>query len=103
MVLTASAGILVAMVPLRVLIGVLIAAAVGIALVPLAVLLDLHEGGTGWGLCEAGVEGCSNSYFAGFEMLGWLAIALAAIVGLIALCVRAMRWLDRRKARQVPG
>jgi hypothetical protein len=91
------------MLPLRILIGVLIAAAVGVALIPLAVLLDLHEGGTGWGLCDAGVEGCTNSYFAGFEMLVGVAIALAAILALIAVCVRLMRWMERRKARQVLG
>lgn len=91
------------MLPLRILIGVLIVAAVGVALIPLAVLLDLHEGGTGWGLCDAGVEGCTNSYFAGFEMLAGVAIALAAILALIAVCVRLMRWMERRKARQVLG
>ncbi len=97
-------GNLLSMVPLRVVIGILIVAAVGVALIPLVVLLDLHEGGTGWGLCEAGVDGCSNSYFAGFEMLAGVAIALAAILTLIALCVRIIRWLDRReKTRQLTG
>jgi hypothetical protein len=87
------------MVPLRIIIGVLIVAAVGVAVVPLVVLLDLHEGGTGWGLCDAGVEGCTNSYFAGFEMLAGVAIALAVILALIALCIRLMRWLERRQMR----
>lgn len=91
------------MLPLRILIGFLVVAAVGVALIPLIVLLDLHEGGTGWGLCDAGVEECSNSYFAGFEMLAFVAIALAAILALIALCIRVMRWLERRNMRQVPG
>ncbi len=97
------AGNLRGVMPLRILIGVLIVAAVGVAMVPLVVLLDLHEGGTGWGLCDAGVEGCSNSYFAGFEMLAGLAIALAAILALIAVFVRLLRWLERRNSHEVPG
>jgi hypothetical protein len=84
---------------LRITIGLLIAAAVGVALIPLAVLLDLHEGGTGWGLCQQGVDGCRNSYFAGFELLGVVALVLFAIVALIAACVRMLRILERRSGQ----
>jgi len=89
-------GILHPMIPLRVIIGVLIAAAVGVALIPLAVLVDLHEGGTGWGLCEQGVDGCRNSYFAGFELFAAVALALFGILALIHICVRLLRWMERR-------
>ncbi len=88
---------------LRVLIGVLIAAAIAVGLIPLAVLLDLHEGGTGWGLCKQGVEGCSNSYFAGFELLGVVALVMFSITGLIAVCMRLLRWLEKRHPRGVAG
>lgn len=88
------------MVPLRVAIGFLIAAAIGVALIPLAVLLDLHEGGTGWGLCQEGLDGCNNSYFAGFEMLGAVAIVFFVIIGLIALLVRMLRAWERRQPVQ---
>lgn len=87
------------MLPLRIAIGLLIAAAVGVALIPLAVLLDLHEGGTGWGVCEQGIDGCRNSYFAGFELLGVVALILFVIVALIAVCVRLLRWLERREGQ----
>jgi hypothetical protein len=87
------------MLPLRILIGVLIAAAIGVALIPLAVLLDLHEGGTGWGLCQQGIDGCRNSYFAGFELLAVVALVLFGIVALIAVCVRLLRWLERRQGQ----
>ena len=90
-------GILRSVTALRVLIGVLIAAAIGIALVPLAVLVDLHEGGTGWGLCGEGLDGCRNSYFAGFELFGGIAIALAAVLALIHLCIRLLRRMESRR------
>jgi len=82
------------MTSLRIVIGVLIAAAVGVALVPLAVLVDLHDGGTGWGLCHQGLNGCRNSYFAGFELFAGVAVALAAILAVIHLCVRLLRRLE---------
>lgn len=85
------------MTALRIIIGVLIAAAIGVALVPLAVLLDLHEGGSGWGLCPEGLDTCRNGYFTGFEMVAWIVVALFIIVTAIALCVRIMRRLERRR------
>lgn len=93
----ARAGILADMTPLRVVIGVLIAVAIGIALVPLAVLVDLHDGGTGWGLCAEGLEGCRNSYFAGFELFGGVVLALFVVLALIHVCVRWLRWMESRR------
>lgn len=84
---------------LRILIGVLIAVAVVVAIVPLLVLLDLGGGGSGWGLCDStigSIEGCRNSYFAGPELVAWLAIVLFGVLTLIALCVRLLRIVDRR-------
>ena len=88
---------------LRVLIGLLVIAALGVALIPLFVLLDLSDGGTGWGLCDAGVATCRNSYFAGFELIAWLAAALFVVAGLIGLTARVLRWVERReKERRDP-
>ena len=88
---------------LRILIGLLIAAALGVALIPLFVLLDLSDGGTGWGLCDAGVETCRNSYFVGFELVALLAAVLFVIVGLIGLVAKVLRWVERReKERRDP-
>jgi hypothetical protein len=81
---------------LRAIIVALIAAAIAVALVPLMVLLDLRRGGTGWGLCGNGLSDCHNSYFAGLELIGWLCGALFIILGLIALCVRILRYLESR-------
>ena len=84
------------MIVLRGFIFVLIGSAVAVALIPLAVLLDLHRGGTGWGLCSGGLEDCRNSYFAGFELIGWIFAALFLILGMIAMCVRILRYLEQR-------
>jgi hypothetical protein len=82
------------MTAIRAAIVVLIGAAIAVALIPLMVLLDLRRGGTGWGLCGDGLSGCRNSYFAGFEMIGWLFGALFIILGLIAMLVRILRYLE---------
>ncbi|MDX1450331.1 MAG: hypothetical protein R3246_14875, partial [Acidimicrobiia bacterium] len=52
---------------MRIFLWVLLAAVVlgiiGIAAVPLFVLIDLRSGGDGWGLCPGGLENCDSSYF----------------------------------------
>lgn len=87
---------------LRAVIGVLIAAIVAIAAVPLLVLRDLSSGGSGWGLCPDGIDGCSTSYFAGFELLVWLAAALFATAALLRAAVKMLRRVehgyDRKRA-----
>ena len=91
------------MTALRIIIGVLVAAAIGVALIPLAVLLDLHEGGSGWGLCPQGLENCRNGYFTGFEMVAWVVVALFLIVVAIAACIRIMRQVERRRRAAQPA
>ncbi len=86
------------MIWLRVLIGALIAVAVAVAVVPLAVLADLKDGGNGWGLCPQGLAVCRNGYFAGFELLAGVVIALGAVLLAIHLCVRALRRMERHQA-----
>ena len=82
------------MIVLRAVIVALIGAAIGVALIPLMVLLDLRRGGTGWGMCSEGLGECRNSYFAGFELIGWLFLAMFILLGMIALCVRILRHLE---------
>jgi hypothetical protein len=82
---------------LRIIIGLLVVAAFGVALVPLMVLLDLGDGGTGWGLCQDGVGTCENSYFAGFELIAAFIVVMFLIVALIAFAVRLLRWWERRE------
>jgi hypothetical protein len=85
---------------IRLIIGILIAAAIGVALVPLLVLMDLGSGGTGWGLCLSGVGVCRNSYFSGFEMVAVLFAALFVILALIRVFVRLLRWVRKRHAER---
>lgn len=89
------------MVVLRAIIVLLIGAAIGVALIPLMVLLDLRRGGSGWGLCADGLGGCRNSYFAGFELIGWIFAALFILLGMIAMCVRILRYLEQRSQDSV--
>ncbi len=86
------------MVLLRAVIVTLIGAVIAVALIPLLVLLDLRRGGTGWGLCGEGLEGCRTSYFHGFEFIAWLFIAMFLLLGMIAACVRILRYLEARAA-----
>ena len=64
--------------------GCALGAILGVALIPLLVLLDLRSGGTGWGLCAEGFGQCSTSYFSGFELVAGL---LAVMLGLVLLAV----------------
>jgi len=84
------------MIALRAIIVGLIGAAIAVALIPLLVLLDLRRGGSGWGLCDQGLGECRNSYFAGFELIGWIFAALFILLGMIAMCVRILRYLEAR-------
>jgi hypothetical protein len=81
---------------IRFVIGMLVAAIVGLALIPLYVLLDLRSGGSGWGLCADGFGRCRTSYFAGFELLAGLLVVLLLMVLLIGLLVRLLRFMSDR-------
>lgn len=79
------------------------AAIVGVALVPLFVLLDLKDGGTGLGLCPTGFGGCRTSYFVGFEVLAGVLLVILALVLLIGWLVRLFRYLRTRSTRSALG
>lgn len=84
---------------LRIAIGGLIGAIVVIASVPLLVLRDLNSGGTGWGLCADGLERCTTSYFSGFELIIWLAVALLIVLVLLRAATRTLRFVEHRYDR----
>jgi len=88
---------------IRLLIGVLVAAIVGVALIPLYVLLDLRSGGSGWGLCADGFGRCRTSYFTGFELVAVLLLALMALVLAIGGLVGLLRYLQRRSSGSLVG
>lgn len=73
---------------------VLSALAIGIAMVPILVLINLLDGGTGWGLCPAGLEACANPYTTAAEFAVILTLGfLASIMG-IRLLMRLARRLQ---------
>lgn len=79
---------------IRISILVLIVAAIGIAIVPLLVMLDLLQGGSGFGLCSGGIEACDLPYTTPFEFLLVLTIAMFVVVLMIRLVVRISRRLQ---------
>ena len=81
----------VAVIFIRLFVLVLSAVAVAIAAVPILVLIDLLNGGTGWGLCPAGLEECANPYTTGAEFALILILGLfVAVIG-IRLLMRLAR------------
>ena len=91
------------MIAIRFLIGVLVAAIIGVAMIPLYVLLDLRSGGGGWGLCAEGFGRCRTSYFTGFELIAVLLLVLMALVLAIGGLVQLLRYMRRRSARTLLG
>jgi hypothetical protein len=83
---------------IRLLIGVLVAVIVGVALIPLYVLLDLRSGGSGWGLCAEGFGRCRTSYFSGFELVAALLLVMLALVLAIGGLVSLLRFLRKRSS-----
>jgi hypothetical protein len=71
---------------------ILSATAITIALIPILVLIDLLDGGTGWGLCPQGIEACNNPYTTAAEFGILLTIGLFLSV----LGIRLLMKLARR-------
>jgi hypothetical protein len=79
---------------IRIAIVVLVIAAIGISVVPILVMLDLLEGGTGWGMCPGGLEGCESPYTAPFEFLVILSVGLFLVILAIRLVMKLARRLQ---------
>jgi hypothetical protein len=79
---------------IRIAVFLLAAAAIGIAVVPILILIDLLGGGTGWGLCPQGLDMCSPHYTTAPEFLLILTVALFLVVAGIRLLVRLARRLQ---------
>lgn len=71
----------------------LIVAAVAIGIVPILVLIDLLDGGTGWGICPGGIQACDKPYSTGAELIIILSVALFLTVLGIRLLMRLARRL----------
>lgn len=72
----------------------LVVVAVGIGVVPILVLIDLLDGGTGYGLCPGGLEFCDKPYSTGAELIIVLSIALFLTVWGIRMLMRLARRLQ---------
>jgi hypothetical protein len=78
----------------RLAVFVLVVVAIAIGIVPILVLIDLLEGGTGWGLCPAGIELCDKPYSTGAELIIILSLGLFLTVAGIRFLVRVSRRLQ---------
>lgn len=76
------------MVWLRLIVAVLLLGAFAVAVIPLLVLIDLVSGGTGYGLCAAGIRECVFGYLRPVELVAWLAGSLFVFVAAIRIVVR---------------
>jgi uncharacterized membrane protein YhaH (DUF805 family) len=76
----------------RIVIALIITAMVGVALVPMLVLLDLAAGGGGLGICHGSLDSCRAGYFEGPELLAMLALVLLLLLMLLRLA-----WVVRRR------
>lgn len=71
------------------------AAAIGIATVPILVMIDLLSGGTGWGLCAGGIEACDNPYTTAAEFAVLLTLGFMGSILGIRLLMKLARRLQR--------
>ena len=83
------------MLALRLLILVLVMAALLVAALPVLVLLDLLRGGTGYGLCAGGLQACPARFTAGPALAAYLVVILMIVVALIRLATHLYRKLQR--------
>ena len=78
----------------RALVGFAVIIILAIGAVPLLILLDLSGGGTGWGMCEDGLDSCRVGGFRGGRLAGLLLVGLFAIMALLRFIV----WVANRTA-----
>lgn len=78
--------------------AILVVAAVALAAVPLFVLLDLAQGGSGYGLCPDGVLRCRNPYTAAPELSTLLTAGLIVVLGGLRVTNRTLRRLQQPRA-----
>jgi hypothetical protein len=76
---------------IRALIVFLGAIAVGIAAIPVLVMIDLLGDGTGFGLCPNGLDACVKPYSTGAEFAVILTLALFLVVFAIRLLMKLAR------------
>ncbi|HSM45623.1 MAG TPA: hypothetical protein VK969_11460 [Acidimicrobiia bacterium] len=78
---------------MRLAVFILVVVAIAIGIVPILILIDLLDGGTGWGLCPGGIEACDKPYSTGAELIILLSLGLFLTVLGIRLLMRLARRL----------
>ena len=78
----------------RLAVFILVVVAIGIGIVPILVLIDLLDGGTGWGLCPGGLQACDKPFTTGAELIIVLTIGMFLTVAAIRLLMRVARRLQ---------
>ena len=71
----------------KALVLVAILAILAVAAVPMVILLDLSGGGTGWGMCESGLDSCRVGNFRGARLAMMLMLVLIALATLLRFIV----------------
>lgn len=87
-------GAVVAVFFVRLAVFILVVVAIGIGIVPILVLIDLLDGGTGWGLCPGGLQACDKPFTTGAELIIVLTIGMFLTVAAIRLLLRVARRLQ---------
>jgi hypothetical protein len=91
------------MIALRVLTVILVLAILGVAALPLFVVVDLVSGGDGYGLCAEGLTSCRTSYFDGPELAAFIALVTFVLVAALRVVQIAMRRLATSRERRLSG
>jgi hypothetical protein len=91
------------MVALRVFTVILVLAILGVAALPLFVVVDLVSGGDGYGLCAEGLTSCRTSYFDGPELAAFIAIVTFVLLAALRVVQIAMRRLATSRSRRLSG
>ena len=66
-------------------------AAIVILAIPILVMIDLLGGGSGWGLCAAGLQACANPFTAAAELVTLLTLGFLGCVWGIRLLMKLAR------------
>ena len=83
---------------MRILFGGLTAAALAVASFPMLVLVNLAEGGTGYGMCPSGISACYLGYLTPVELLVRLLVIMLVLVALVRVIVVVWRKLNQEES-----
>ncbi len=81
---------------LRALVVLAVLAILVVSAIPLLILLDLSSDGTGWGLCDEGLDTCRVGPFSGARLAAVLLVLLFAMAALLRFVV----WIASRSSQR---